>query len=135
MKSYIGNAERIYKSLYNSSIKKLNKGEFINLLIVEISKEMLSNKKEVKIKSICFRQGFKNEPIGFWTDFDISLIPNYESKYEFILWLAGFIDKIFIGNKRIPPAILRDIPCEYTYKEIIKHQKMNKNNNIYAYKT
>ena len=138
MQSYIENAERIYKSLYNRNIIALAKSELLNLMIEEISKDMLGRNSEVTINSIKFKQGFKNESIDGWANLDISLIPSYESEHEFILWLAGFIDKVCVGVNRVPPALMKHIPCEYTYnRHKIKDSKRNqerKNKYIAAFK-
>ena len=47
---------------------------------------------------------------------DVSLVPNYKNKDEFVLWLAGFIERITEGGvKRLPP-IHEEIPAEFTFE-------------------
>ncbi|HHL2981738.1 TPA: hypothetical protein ACQ42Z_003665, partial [Acinetobacter baumannii] len=41
---------------------------------------------------------------------DVSLIPSYNLREEYILWLAGFIQKITEGGPKPPPPIKVYIP-------------------------
>lgn len=115
MEICIVKAEKIYKSFYDRNKFSPDSTEWLNLLLKEIKKEISDTDLEMKFKNIYFKQGFKSDFHEGSLHLDISLIPNYECKFEFILWLAGFIERITNGGKRNPPAIRMNIPTKYTY--------------------
>ncbi|WP_336916497.1 hypothetical protein [Acinetobacter modestus] len=115
MEIFIVKAERIYKSFYDRNKFSSDSTVWLNLLLKEIKKEIADTDLEIKFKNIYFKQGFKSDFNEGFLHLDISLIPSYENKFEFILWLAGFIERITTGGKRNPPSIRINIPTEYTY--------------------
>ncbi|WP_151714934.1 hypothetical protein [Acinetobacter sp. TUM15071] len=115
MESYLEVAEKLYSSLYSRKKLSSKSNNWLNLLIRELKKEIVGTNIQLKFNHIYFRQGFKNETEIKFLSLDISLIPNCENKYEFILWLAGFIEKITTGGRKAPPAIKLNIPSEYIY--------------------
>jgi hypothetical protein len=69
--------------------------------------------------------------------FDLSLIPNYKNNGEFILWLAGFIEKMTEGGIKKLPPLYKNIPEDFTFtfKEKqtlhqVKDQEIFPKNNI-----
>ncbi|EOR06413.1 hypothetical protein MMP65_19210 [Acinetobacter sp. ANC 3926] len=119
MESYLEVAEKLYSSLYSRNILSSKSNNWLNFLIKELKKEMVGTNIQLKFNYIYFRQGFKNEAKINFLSLDISLIPNCENKYEFILWLAVFIEKITIGGKKTPPAIKLNVPSECGYLEYL----------------
>lgn len=127
MKSYLEIAEKLYESLYGRNKFSLESTKWLNFLIKELRREVVNTDIQLKFNHIYFKQGFKNETEIKFLSLDISLIPNYENKYEFILWLAGFIEKITIGGKKAPPAIKFNVPSECNYLEYLSKYSKEKN--------
>ncbi|ENX37628.1 hypothetical protein [Acinetobacter courvalinii] len=113
MEIYLSIAGKIYITLRNKKKYPCNLSKCLNYLIKEIRKEIVGTDLKLKLNHLNFTDGFKTE-IKF-LDLDISLIPNCMNKYEFILWLAGFIEKITVGGKEVPPAFKVYVPVECNY--------------------
>ncbi|MCH7392742.1 hypothetical protein MMP66_00435 [Acinetobacter dispersus] len=119
MESYLEIAEKLYNSLCGRNKLSSKSNTWLNLLVKELKKEIVGTNIQLKFNHIYFKQGFKNETEIKFLSLDISLIPNYENKYEFILWLAGFIEKITVGGKKAPPAIKFNVSSECNYLEYL----------------
>lgn len=119
MKSYLEIAEKLYESLCSRNKFSPESTKWLNFLIKELKKEVVNTNIQLKFNHVYFKQGFKNESEIKFLSLDISLIPNYENKYEFILWLAGFIEKITTGGKKAPPAIKFNVSSECNYFEYL----------------
>lgn len=127
MEIFLIKAEKIYKSFYDRNKFSSNSNEWLNLLLKEVKKEITGTELELKFKNIYFKQGFKSDINECYLNLDISLIPNYECKFEFILWLASFIERVTIGGKRNPPAIRLSVPVKYTYVNLFIKNTKNEN--------
>ncbi|NUG03016.1 hypothetical protein, partial [Acinetobacter oleivorans] len=46
---------------------------------------------------------------------DMSLMPNHKNKDEYILWLAGFIERITTGGEAKLPPISKFIPPDFKF--------------------
>lgn len=123
MKTYLSIAEKIYKSLQIKRKYLYSSNKCLNYLIKEVRREIGDTGLKLKLNHLNFTEGFKSEIKVL----DISLIPNYRNKYEFILWLAGFIEKITIGGKEAPPAIKSYVPVECNYLKKISIEKVERN--------
>ncbi|CAM4346054.1 hypothetical protein F901_02044 [Acinetobacter dispersus] len=119
MESYLEIAEKLYNSLCGINKISSKSNTWLNLVVKELKKEIVGTNIQLKFNHIYFKRGFKNETEIKLSSLDISLIPNYENKYEFILWLAGFIEKITIGGKKAPPAIKFNVSSECNYLEYL----------------
>ncbi|MCH7389058.1 hypothetical protein [Acinetobacter dispersus] len=119
MESYLEIAEKLYNSLCGRNKLSSKSNTWLNLLVKELKKEIVGTNIQLKFNHIYFKQGFKNGTEIKFLSLDISLIPNYENKYEFILWLAGFIEKITVGGKKAPPAIKFNVSSECNYLEYL----------------
>ncbi|HCA5041200.1 TPA: hypothetical protein MW129_003241, partial [Acinetobacter baumannii] len=56
---------------------------------------------------------------------DVSLIPPHNSEGEYILWLAGLIEKITEGGPKPPPPIKKFIPEYMTLKSELDFLPLN----------
>lgn len=60
---------------------------------------------------------------------DVSLIPPFSQEEEYVLWLAGFIEKITEGGNRTPPPLakysaeMRNIKLEFQNQKILEKKK------------
>ncbi|MDM1020292.1 hypothetical protein QSV37_08230 [Acinetobacter sp. VNK23] len=115
MKQYLRIAEEIYDSFYAENKFTSNTSDCLKLLIKAIRKELIGTEMKLIYNGIDFEKGYKKTIQDGQGNLDISLIPNAKNHDEFILWLAGFIERITVGGVRNPPAIKRNIPPEFSY--------------------
>ncbi len=60
---------------------------------------------------------------------DLSLIPKSKNTQEFVLWLAGFIERINTGGQeKLPPIRAKITLPAYAYEENLPSQKKPVNN-------
>lgn len=125
MPQYLSIAEKIYNKLKKSKEFSTDSLENLNILIIEIRKEIKSTKLKLLYNFIDFEECLNKHESECKIKLDISLIPNIKNEGEFILWLAGFIQRITTDGKRKLPPIRKDIPPEFKYtssKEKKKYQ-------------
>ncbi|WP_335958014.1 hypothetical protein [Acinetobacter bereziniae] len=115
MPQYLSIAEKIYNKLKESKEFSTDSLENLNILIIEIRKEIKSTKLKLLYNFIDFEECLNKHESECKIKLDISLIPNIKNEGEFILWLAGFIQRITTDGKRKPPPIRKDIPPEFKY--------------------
>ena len=116
MPQYLKIAENIYRKFQENDQFMIDKQECLNLVIKQIRKELIDTDLKLIYNYIEFVEGFKEPAKDGRISLDISLIPSYKHKDEFVLWLAGFIEKITEGGvKRLPP-LHKDIPPEFTFQ-------------------
>ncbi|WP_228247953.1 hypothetical protein [Acinetobacter haemolyticus] len=123
MPRYLKIAEKVYKNLMDERKFSNKPVEYVNCLLREIRKEIKGTDMKLMYNFIEFNSGFKNQIIEDYMNVDVSLIPNYKHQDEFILWLAGFIEKITIGGKEKLPPLLDTIPAEFNLNTIPKDIK------------
>ena len=114
MPQYLRIAEKVYKNLKDENKFTQAPAEYINYLLKQIRKELKGTDMKLIYNFIEFNSGFKNQIIDGYLNIDVSLIPNYKYQDEFVLWLAGFIEKITVGGKKRIPPIVENIPPEFT---------------------
>ncbi|EKU55894.1 hypothetical protein ACINWC323_1318 [Acinetobacter sp. WC-323] len=110
MSNYLAFAENIYEQCLTKNYFNQDPRKYLNKLLGEIQHEL--KETEIKLTYNYFDEDFADRkflPTGF------DLIPNYENKTEYLLWLASFIEKNSTGGKRSIPAIKNDIPCDQTF--------------------
>lgn len=126
MPQYLSIAEKIYKKLKERKELSTDSFENLNTLIIEIRKEIKSTKLKLLYNFIDFEECLNKRESECKIKLDISLIPIIKNEGEFILWLAGFIQRITTDGKRKLPSIRKDIPPDFKYtssKEKIKYQE------------
>jgi len=120
MPQYLRIAEKVYKNLKDENKFTQAPAEYINYLLKQIRKELKGTDMKLIYNFIEFNSGFKNQIIDGYLNIDVSLIPNYKYQDEFVLWLAGFIEKITVGGKKRTPPIVENIPPEFTVHSDLK---------------
>jgi len=120
MPQYLRIAEKVYKNLKDENKFTQAPAEYINYLLKQIRKELKGTDMKLIYNFIEFNSGFKNQIIDGYLNIDVSLIPNYKYQDEFVLWLAGFIEKITVGGKKRIPPIIENIPPEFTVHSDLK---------------
>ena len=121
MPQYLRIADNIYRRFeaegkFNSPLQ-----EYLNLIVKQLRKDLRDTNLKVMYHYIDFVDGFQELPTKNHINIDVSLIPSYKNKEEFILWLAGFIEKNTEGGvKKIPPRFA-DIPPDINFdSDILK---------------
>ncbi|UPU31197.1 hypothetical protein M1L34_05510 [Acinetobacter baumannii] len=84
--------------------------ENMNLLMTCIRREIEGTEFKLKYNFIDFVELFSKQLDECKVKIDVSLIPPHNSEGEYILWLAGFIEKITEGGPKPPPPIKKFIP-------------------------
>lgn len=116
MPQYLRISENIYRKFKENDKFTDNKQDCLNLIIKQIRKELIDTDLKLIYNYIDFVEGFEQPVKDRRMSLDISLIPSYKHKDEFVLWLAGFIEKITEGGvKRLPP-LHENIPPEFTFQ-------------------
>ncbi len=96
MKKYFDVAESVYKNIYFKNQYSRDLVNCLNRLLIEIKKEAATNDLQLKYTVIDFESCLNRPMKERIVKIDLSLLPNFENKHEFILWLAGFIKSISV---------------------------------------
>lgn len=90
------------------------------MIIKKLREELKDTDLKLLYNYIDFVERFHKEPPDRRISIDVSLVPSYKNKDEFILWLASFIEKNTEGGvKRLPP-IFDEIPPEFSFEKNMK---------------
>lgn len=108
-------AETVYKKLNENKEFSHDPIENLNKLILEIRQEIKGTKLKLLYNLIDFEECLNKPHHDCKVKLDISLIPNIKNQGEFILWLAGFIEKITTDGKTKLPPLRKDIPPDFTF--------------------
>ncbi|HBN5965802.1 TPA: hypothetical protein L3H12_002535 [Acinetobacter baumannii] len=110
MPQYLMFAENIYKKVKDEQVFSDDRIENMNTLMKYIRSEIEGTEFKLKYNFIDFMEQFSTPLDECKVKIDVSLIPHYNLKDEYILWLAGFIEKITEGGPKPPPPIKKFIP-------------------------
>lgn len=110
MPQYLIFAENIYKKVKDEEVFSDDCIENMNTLMKYIRSEIEGTEFKLKYNFIDFMELFSTPLDECKVKIDVSLIPHYNLKDEYILWLAGFIEKITEGGPKPPPPIKKFIP-------------------------
>lgn len=110
MPQYLMFAENIYNKIKDEELFSHDCIENMNLLMTCIRREIEGTKFKLKYNFIDFMEQFSTPLDECKVKIDVSLIPHYNLKDEYILWLAGFIEKITEVGPKPPPSIKKFIP-------------------------
>ncbi|MBU0297853.1 hypothetical protein KN525_15165 [Acinetobacter baumannii] len=110
MPQYLMIAEKVYKKIKEDDLFSDTPTEHLNNLIGVIRKEIKGTKFKLKYNFIDFDECLTKPLDECAVKIDISLMPSHKNKDEYILWLAGLIEKITEGGPKPPPPIKKFIP-------------------------
>ncbi|EJB8487569.1 hypothetical protein I6L25_06195 [Acinetobacter nosocomialis] len=120
MPRYLAIADTVYKKIKNENLFTEDTIENLNCLIGLIRQAIKGTEFQLIHNYINFEECLTKPLADCTVKIDLSLMPNYKNGDEFILWLAGFIEKITTGGKPKLPPISQMIPKDYAFtKEII----------------
>ncbi|MCH4246213.1 hypothetical protein [Acinetobacter populi] len=133
MPQYLRVAEKVYKKLEKNKGFIGETNADLNTLMIEIKNEI----KGTELKLLYHRIDFDSLMMcGTQSKIklDLSLIPKIKNSQEFILWLAGFIEKITTGGKRrLPPLVTENKLPEDVNKELSSAPSINHAEKIVEY--
>ncbi|MEG9541832.1 hypothetical protein [Acinetobacter baumannii] len=116
MPQYLMIAEKVYKKIKEDDLFSDTPTEHLNNLIGVIRKEIKGTKFKLKYNFIDFDEYLTKPLDECAVKIDISLMPSHNSEGEYILWLAGIIEKITEGGPKPPPPIKKFIPEYMSFK-------------------
>ncbi len=93
MPQYLMFAENIYNKIKDEELFSHDCIENMNLLMICIRREIEGTEFKLKYNFIDFVELFSRPLDECKVKIDVSLIPPHNSEGEYILWLAGFIEK------------------------------------------
>ncbi|KYQ82635.1 hypothetical protein AWW72_02360 [Acinetobacter sp. NRRL B-65365] len=137
MPQYLRIAEKVYNKFKDEKKFTQKPIEYLNFLIKEVRKEIKGTEMKLLYQYIDFQEGFQKPLREDALNIDVSLVPHHQHRDEFILWLAGFIERITIGGKKKLPPILENIPPEFTVhyqlEKLVRPQQENCYDELVSY--
>ncbi|MEQ1066911.1 hypothetical protein ABLB96_11625 [Acinetobacter sp. XH1741] len=115
MPQYLMIAEKVYKKIEEKALFADTPTEHLNNLIGVIRKEIKGTQFKLKYNFIDFEECLTKPLEECAVKIDISLMPNYKNKDEYILWLAGFIERMTTGGETKLPPISKFIPPDFKF--------------------
>jgi len=98
MKKYFDVAESVYENINLKNQSSKNIIDCLNRLLVEIKKEAAINDLKLKYSAIDFESCLNRPMKERIIKIDLSLLPSFNNRYEYILWLASFIKSISVSR-------------------------------------
>ncbi|MBE2163657.1 hypothetical protein IIQ43_03785 [Acinetobacter oleivorans] len=98
MKKYFDVAESVYNNIHFKNQSSKDLVDCLNRLLVEIKKEAATKNLQLKYSVIDFESCLNRPMKERIVKIDLSLLPNFENQYEFILWLVSFIKSISVSR-------------------------------------
>lgn len=103
--------------------------EDLNNLMIELRQEIKGTKLKLLYNYIDFAEILIKPLQESKIKLDLSLIPKSKNTQEFVLWLAGFIERITTGGQeKLPPIQAKITLPAYAYEETYPSQKKPVNN-------
>ncbi|MFW6577434.1 hypothetical protein [Acinetobacter baumannii] len=115
MPRYLAIADTVYKKIKNEKLFTEDMIENLNCLISLIRQAIKGTEFKLKHDYINFEECLTKPLADCTVKLDLSLMPNFKNEDEFVLWLAGFIEKITIGGKPKFPPISQMIPKDFVF--------------------
>ncbi|WP_224970627.1 hypothetical protein [Acinetobacter oleivorans] len=110
MPQYLMIAESVYRKVKENEFFSDDTIENLNNLMTFIRKEIVGTVFKLKYNYIDFNEAFTKPIHECKVKIDVSLVPHHDHENEYILSLAGFIEKITEGGPKAPPPIKNFIP-------------------------
>ncbi len=115
MPKYLAVAEKVYKKIKNDGLYTNDIAENLNCLISQIRKAIKGTEFKLKYNYIDFDELLTKPLSECKVQLDLSVMPRFENEGEYLLWLAGFIERITEGGKTKLPPISKFIPPGFKF--------------------
>ncbi len=99
LSKYLDIAENVYENMYEKYQITDNPVTNLNRVMAEIRKEAEQNDLKLKYTKIDFEECLTKPLSEREIKVDLSLLPRFEYRDEFILWLTNFIRNISVQKK------------------------------------
>ncbi|EHU1441327.1 hypothetical protein A1Z85_RS11015 [Acinetobacter baumannii] len=104
MTKFLDIAEEVYAEFEEKNLFSENPIEQLNNLVSVIRTHLKGTSCKLKNNYIDFEECLSKAPDQCLIKLDISLMPKYKNKLEYIMWLASFIERITVGGRpKLPP--------------------------------
>lgn len=110
MPKYLAIADKVYKKIKNDNLFSDDVIENLNCLVGLIRNAIKGTEFKLKYNFINFEDCLTKPIEQCSVRIDFSLMPKFDNEGEFILWLAGFIERITEGGKAKFPPISQLVP-------------------------
>lgn len=117
MPKYLAIADKVYKNIKNDKLFTSDKIENLNCLISQIRQAIKGTDFKLKYNFIDFDECLSKPQSECTVKIDLSLMPKFQNEDEFILWLAGFVERVTTGGKPKLPPISQMIPKDFEFKK------------------
>lgn len=120
MTKFIAIAEKVYEEFEKKNLFSESTIEQLNNLVSAIRKELKGSSCKLKSNYFDFEACLNKPPDQCVVKLDISLMPKYKNKLEYIMWLASFIERITVGGRPKLPPLTSLVPAEYEARQEVK---------------
>ncbi|MEB3862646.1 hypothetical protein MSG66_01145 [Acinetobacter sp. IK31] len=118
MPQYLRIAEKIYQNVKEKKGFTDEPMEDLNNLMIELRHELKGTKLKLLYNYIDFAELLIKPLQESKIKLDLSIIPKSKNTQEFVLWLAGFIERITTGGQeKLPPIRAKVVLPTYVYDE------------------
>ncbi|EOQ74207.1 hypothetical protein [Acinetobacter lactucae] len=119
MPQYLRIAEKIYQNVKEKKGFTDDPIEDLNNLMIELRHEIKGTKLKLLYNYIDFAELLIKPLQESKIKLDLSIIPKSKNTQEFVLWLAGFIERITTGGQEKLPPILTKVALPVNTSEKI----------------
>ncbi|MBN6492221.1 hypothetical protein [Acinetobacter pittii] len=118
MPQYLRIAEKIYQNVKEKKGFTDDPMEDLNNLMIELRHEIKGTNLKLLYNYIDFAELLIKPLQESKIKLDLSIIPKSKNTQEFVLWLAGFIERITTGGQeKLPPIRAKVALPAYAYEE------------------
>lgn len=120
MPQYLRIAEKIYQNVKEKKGFTDEPMEDLNNLMIELRHEIKGTNLKLLYNYIDFAELLIKPLQESKIKLDLSIIPKSKNTQEFVLWLAGFIERITTGGQeKLPPIRAKVALPTYAYDETL----------------
>ncbi|AQZ81411.1 hypothetical protein MWMV17_MWMV17_01052 [Acinetobacter calcoaceticus] len=120
MPQYLRIAEKIYQNVKEKKGFTDEPMEDLNNLMIELRHEIKGTNLKLLYNYIDFAELLIKPLQESKIKLDLSIIPKSKNTQEFVLWLAGFIERITTGGQeKLPPIRAKVALPNYAYDETL----------------
>ncbi|MDR6796124.1 hypothetical protein [Acinetobacter calcoaceticus] len=129
MPQYLRIAEKIYQNVKEKKGFTDEPMEDLNNLMIELRHEIKGTNLKLLYNYIDFAELLIKPLQESKIKLDLSIIPKSKNTQEFVLWLAGFIERITTGGQeKLPPIRAKVALPTYAYDETLPSSAAPVNN-------
>lgn len=113
MPKYLAVAEKVYKNIKKDGLFTDDITQNLNCLISQIRKAIKGTEFKLKFNYIDFEENLTKPLSECKVKIDLSVMPKFTNEGEYLLWLAGLIERITEGGKPKLPPISHFLPSGF----------------------